>query len=60
MCREVKHKYNLGSFVRKPKEMLFFQDPSFFFFFLKSTEFTKLEVTSAITESSPFFLQMRK
>ena len=33
MCREVKHKYNLGSFVRKPKEMLFFQDPSFLFFF---------------------------
>ena len=33
MCREVKHKYNLGSFVRKPKEMLFFQNPSFFFFF---------------------------
>ena len=32
MCREVKHKYNLGSFVRKFKKMLFFQDPSFFFF----------------------------
>lgn len=59
MCREVKHKYNLGSFVRKFKKMLFFQDPSFFFF-LKSTEFTKLEVTSTITESSPFSLQMRK
>ena len=61
MCREVKHKYNLGSFVRKFKKMLFFPDLSFFFFFFfKSTEFTKLEVTSTITESSPFSLQMRK
>ena len=35
MCREVKHKYNLGSFVRKFKKMLFFPDLSFFFFFFE-------------------------